>query len=306
MEPIIGEAEPGPAAADLVKESSEATFMQDVIDASQETPVIVDFWAPWCGPCKQLGPILEKVVTEARGAVKMVKINVDENQQIAQQLRIQSIPAVYAFSGGRPVDAFQGALPESQVKQFVDKLIEEAGTKQSSPIEDALAQAKEMMDAGDTESALSIYAQVIEHEPENAAAMAGMARALVTAGDTAKAREVLSNVPNDLRDDSEVAAAWSALELAEKAAEAGDLGDLREKVAANENDHQARFDLAVALYAGGDAEHAIDELIEIVRRDRTWNDDAARKEILKIFETLDPAHEVTVAGRRKLSAVLFS
>lgn len=306
MEPIIGEAEPGPAAADLVKESSEATFMQDVIDASQETPVIVDFWAPWCGPCKQLGPILEKVVTEARGAVKMVKINVDENQQIAQQLRIQSIPAVYAFSGGRPVDAFQGALPESQVKQFVDKLIEEAGTKQSSPIEDALAQAKEMMDAGDTESALSIYAQVIEHEPENAAAMAGMARALVTAGDTAKAREVLSNVPNDLRDDSEVAAAWSALELAEKAAEAGDLGDLREQVAANENDHQARFDLAVALYAGGDAEQAIDELIEIVRRDRTWNDDAARKEILKIFETLDPAHEVTVAGRRKLSAVLFS
>lgn len=306
MEPIIGEAEPGPAAADLIKDSGAATFMQDVIEASDETPVIVDFWAPWCGPCKQLGPILEKVVTEARGAVKMVKVNVDENQEIAQQLRIQSIPAVYAFSGGQPVDAFQGALPESQVKQFVDKVVEGAGTKQASPIEDALAQAKEMMDAGDTQSALSIYEQVSEHDPENIAAMAGMARALVTAGDTAKAREVLSKVPNDQRDDSEVAAAWSALELAEKAADAGDLGDLREKVAANANDHQARFDLAVALYAGGDADQAIDELVEIVRRDRKWNDDAARKEILKIFETLDPTHEVTVAGRRKLSAVLFS
>jgi len=306
MQELAGQPGDNGAVADLIKDSTTATFMDDVIDASMQTPVIVDFWATWCGPCKQLTPILEKVVTEARGAVKLAKVDIDKNPEIAKQLKIQSIPAVFAFIGGRPVDAFQGALPESQVKAFVDKLSATAGTTQANPIADALAQAKEMLDAEDFAAAGSIYQQVVEHDPENLPARAGLVRCLVTAGELAQASEVLTAVPDDKRDDAEIAAAWSVLELAQKSAGAGDLGGLERRIEAEPGDHQVRFDLALALYGTGRHSDAIDQLIEIIRRDRTWNDEAARKELLQLFEAMGPTNPETIAGRRKLSALLFS
>ena len=304
MEPILGQA--GAAPADAIKDGSTETFMADVIDASMETPVVVDFWAPWCGPCKQLGPILEKVVQGANGGVKLVKIDIDQNPEIAQQLRIQSIPAVFAFSGGRPVDAFQGALPESQVKAFVDKLAKAAGTTVSSPLDDALAQAAERLDAKDYGAAASVYAQVVQHAPDNAAGIAGLTRALLGQGEVARAREVFDTLPEDARGDAEAEAAASALALAEKTAETGDRSELLARLEADPNNHAARFDLALALHAEGRNEEAIDALVEIVRRAREWNEQAARKQLLELFEALGPTDPVTVAGRRKLSAILFS
>ena len=306
MESIINAPDAGPSTAELVKDVTTATFMQDVVEASQETPVIVDLWAPWCGPCKQLGPILEKVVTEARGAVRMVKLNIDENPEVAQQMRVQSIPAVFAFVGGRPVDGFAGALPESQVKAFVERVIEAAGTAQSSPLDEALAQAGEFLEANDYESAASLLSQILQHDAENVPAKAGLIRCLIAAGDTDQARALLASIPEDRREDAEVATAASALELAEKAADAGDLDQIRAKLEANANDHQARYELALALYAVGERAEAIDQLVEIVRRDRSWNDEAARKELLQFFEAIGPTDPVTVDGRRKLSSVLFS
>lgn len=308
MEQILGGSGrgDGAAAADLIKDSGTATFMQDVVEASRDAPVIVDFWAPWCGPCKQLTPVLEKVVTEAAGAVRMVKVNIDENPQIAQQLRIQSIPTVFAFSAGRPVDGFAGALPESQVRAFIDRLASAAGTKPESPVAAALEQAKERFDAGDHDAAGAIYTEVLEHEPDNLAARAGLARYLVATGDLAGASEALTAVPEDKRSDPDIAAAWSALELAQKGAGVGDFRELEDRVAANPADLQARYDLALALYAAGRKEPAVDALIEIVRRDRTWSDDAARKQLLQFFEAEGPTDPLTVSGRRKLSSVLFS
>ncbi len=304
MEPILGQS--GEAPADVIKDGSTATFMADVVDASMDTPVVVDFWAPWCGPCKQLGPVLEKVVRSAKGAVRLVKIDIDRNPEIAQQLRVQSIPAVFAFAGGRPVDAFQGALPESQVKAFIDKLAKAAGTTVASPLDDALAQAAERLTAKDFGTAASIYAQVIQHDPDNASGIAGLTRALVGQGDTARAREVFDTLPENARGNAEAEAAASALALAEKTADTGDRGELLARLEADPDDHQARFDLALALHAGGSNEEAIDALVEIVRRAREWNDQAARRQLLELFEALGATDPVTVAGRRKLSAVLFS
>jgi len=307
MEPIIGAKPRGNgAAANVIKDASTATFMQDVIDASMQTPVIVDFWAPWCGPCKQLTPILEKVVTKAGGAVKMVKVNIDENQEIAQQLRIQSIPAVFAFSGGRPVDGFAGALPESQVKQFVDRLLKSAGTPADDPIAEALEIAEEQFKAGAFGEARNIYEQIAEHDPEHLPARAGLARCFIAEGKLKQAREVLDKIPEDKRSDAAVSAARSALELGEKAGKAGDLRSLEEKLKANPTDPQVRYDTALALYAAGDKARAIDELVEIVRRNRAWNEEAARKQLIQFFDALGPADPLTLAGRRKLSSVLFS
>jgi len=306
MEPIIGTA--APPAADLIKNGSTAAFMADVIDASHDHPVIVDFWAPWCGPCKQLGPALEKAVKEAKGAVRMVKINVDENQELAQQMRIQSIPAVYAFKDGRPVDGFVGALPDSQVKQFVQRLGAGGGAPQGpSPIEQAVEMAKQALSSGDNARAGAIFGQVLQHEPGNVPALAGLARSLLAERKFDEARQTLDRVPQESAAHADVTAARASLELAVAGDKAkGELDGSKAKLAKDPADHQARYDLALALFATGEREAAIEELLAIVRRARTWNDEAARKQLLKFFEAMGPTDPLTVASRRKLSSILFS
>ena len=305
MEPLIGAA-PGKAGADLIKNSSTAAFMADVIDASNDQPVIVDFWAPWCGPCKTLGPALEKAVRDARGTVRMVKINVDENQELAQQMRIQSIPAVYAFKNGRPVDGFVGALPESQIKQFVQRL-STGGAKAPSPIDDAVEMAKEAIAAGDHGRAATIFTQVLEHEPENVEAIAGLARAYIARNELDRARQTLDRAPKESAGNAELAAARASLELAEAGSKAkGALGELKARVERDPSDFQARYELAAALFAAGEREAAIDQLLEIIRRNRAWNDEAARKQLLKFFEAMGPTDPLTVSARRRLSSILFA
>jgi putative thioredoxin len=304
MEPIIGGAAVAKTGAPSVKNATTASFMADVIDASHEAPVVVDFWAPWCGPCKQLGPMLEKAVAATRGAVRMVKINIDENPELAQQMRIQSIPAVYAFKDGRPVDGFVGALQESQVKQFVGRLAAGGGP---SPIEEALGLAQEAMTAGDWARAGNIYAQVLQHEPGNAPALAGLTRIAIERKEFAKARQHLERVAKESASHADIVAARAALELAESGQKAqGALGQLRERLARNADDHEARLELALALFASGEREAAVNELLEMVKRDRKWNDEAARKQLVKFFEALGHADPLTVAARKRLSSILFS
>jgi len=304
---------PGPAAletataapvagGELIKESSTAQFMVDVVDASRGVPVIVDFWAPWCGPCKQLTPLLEKLVRGAAGMVRLVKINIDENQELAAQMRIQSIPAVYAFKGGQPVDGFMGALPESQLKAFIEKLT--GGAK--SPVDAALEQAKEALGAGDTMTAGAIFAKVQGQDPANAEAIAGLIRVAVAEGDVGRATEMIDALPPEITAKPEVAAAVSALELSRQGQDSGDVTELQAKLDANEGDHQARFDLAMALYGQGRNEEAVDQLLELFRRGAKWNDEAARTQLVKIFDALGPTDPLTVSGRRRLSSLLFS
>jgi len=301
MDTLIGQSAGGAAQP---KDATTQSFAADVIEASHQTPVIVDFWAPWCGPCKQLAPVLEKTVRDAGGKVALVKINIDENPEIAQQLRIQSIPAVFAFDKGQPVDGFMGAQPESQIKRFVERLV---GPMGPSPLEQALEQAKDALDAGDFATASNIYGQILRQVPGEAAAIAGLVRCLVGAGDLQEARELVDGLDDDSLKNADVESAVSALTLAEQAGEAdGDTAALQARLAQDPGDHQARFDLAMACHGAGRNEQAIDELIEIIRRDREWNEQAARQQLLKLFEALGHADPLTVAGRRKLSSILFS
>jgi putative thioredoxin len=302
--PAAGNGTAAGTSSPHVKDATTATFMADVIQVSLETPVIVDFWAPWCGPCKTLGPVLERVVEQAKGAVKLVKVNIDENPEIAQQLRIQSIPTVYAFKNGQPVDGFAGAIPESQVRQFVAALGGEAPG--AAAIDDALAQAAETLANKDVGAAAQIYGQILQEEPGHPKAVAGLAKCYIESGDLDRARQTLGLVRPDGVGDEAIRAVEAELALKEKGAAAGDTGPLRAKLEANPADHQARYDLALALDAKGDRQGAIDALLELVRRDRKWNDEAARKQLVTLFEAMGPADERTVAARRKLSAILFS
>ncbi|MCG5241007.1 thioredoxin family protein [Azospirillum doebereinerae] len=302
-------AAPAAGAGDVVKDSSDRAFMVDVIEASQSVPVIVDFWAPWCGPCKQLGPVIEKVVRAAKGAVRLVKIDTDKDPMIASQLRVQSIPAVFAFFQGRPVDGFMGAKPESELKAFVEKLVKlakSAGAGADDPLEEALLQAKEMVEEGDLQGAMDLYSQILQADPENAAAYAGIVRCFIAAQDLEKARTMLDRAPEGIAKDKELANVRAELDLLEQAADAGPIAELQEAVDAAPDDHQARFDLAMALFAAGRREEAVDALLHIVRRDRTWNEDGARKQLVKFFEAFGPTDPLTVQTRRKLSTILFS
>jgi putative thioredoxin len=292
-----------PAAADLVREVTEATFMAEVVEASREVPVIVDFWATWCGPCKTLGPMLESAVLAARGKVRMAKVDVDKNQRIAAQLRIQSIPTVYAFWQGQPVDGFQGAIPASEIKAFVEKLSALAG---DGGLGEALAQAEVMLAEGAAADAAEVFAAILSEEPENAAAYGGLARAQIAAGSLDQAAALLAAAPAKITASAEVEGARAQLELARQAQNAGPLAELQAAVAADPANRQARFDYALALHAGGHVEEAVDELLELFRRDREWNGGAAKTQLLTIFDALKPTDPIALRGRRRLSSMIFA
>jgi putative thioredoxin len=292
------------AAADgLIKDTTTQTFLKDVIEESKRQPVLVDFWAPWCGPCKQLTPVLEKAVRAAKGKVKLVKMNIDEHPAIPGQMGIQSIPAVIAFVNGQPADGFMGALPESQVTAFLERL-----TKGSIGGEEKelLKAADAALVEGDAAGAADLYGQVLAEDNANVHALAGLARCYIETGAMDQAKQTLAMVPEAKRNDAAVAAARAALELAEQAKSLGPIAELEQRVAANPLDHQARFDLALALNNKGRRAEALDHLIEIVKRDRKWNDDGARKQLVQLFDAWGPTDDATVAGRKRLSSILFA
>ena len=294
-----------PAPKDLIIDTDTARFMEDVIEASNAVPVIVDFWAPWCGPCKQLTPALEKLVKQYGGKVKLAKVNVDENQDLAQQFRVQSIPAVYAFKAGRPVDGFMGALPESQLKQFIERLTGGGG----SALDEAMAEAETFVAENSHEDALAIFKEALAQDPSHVKALAGALRAYLALGQDGLAKEVLANLPEQMKNAPDVAGVQAALDLKEQSAQVAggaDLSDLEAKVAADPKDMQSRLDLAVARYGAGAREQAMDELLEMVRKDRKWNEEVARKQLVKFFEALGPADPLAVQGRRRLSSILFA
>ncbi|MBT6097881.1 tetratricopeptide repeat protein [Rhodobacteraceae bacterium nBUS_24] len=297
---------PAPSADGLVNDVTEASFMADVVEASQTIPVIVDFWAPWCGPCKTLGPQLEKAVIAAKGAVKMAKVNVDENQGIAGQLRVQSIPTVYAFWQGQPIDGFQGAVPESEIKAFVDRVVAAGGGAADGGLDDAVEAAEEMLADGQAEDAAQTFQAILGEEPAHAGAYGGLVRALIALDNLDEAEATLNGAPAEIAETPELEAAFAQLELAKQAQNAGPLGDLQAALEADPNDHQARLDYAQALYAGGQAEAAVDELLDLFGRDKEWNDGAAKAQLFTIFDALKPNDPIVLNGRRKLSSMIFA
>jgi putative thioredoxin len=300
-----GSGAPQPAP-DLIKETTTQTFVKDVIEESRRQPVLIDFWAPWCGPCRQLTPILEKAVRAAKGKVKLVKMNIDEHPSIPGQMGIQSIPAVIAFVGGQPADGFMGAVPESQVNAFIDKLTKGVPASGEPSVADILKEADAVFAEGDPAGAAQIYAEVLALDAGNIAALAGLAKSYVATDAVEQAKQTLAMVPESKRNDAAVKAVQAAIDLAEQAQSVGPVDDLERKLAANPLDHQARFDLATALNAMGKRAEATSQLLEIVKRDRKWNEEAARKQLVQFFEAWGGADEATVDGRKRLSTILFS
>ncbi len=306
MDTIIGGGHKSVAEVDtsgLIRDVTTQSFAQDVLDASMQVPVIVDFWAPWCGPCKQLTPVLERVVTAARGAVRLAKMNIDDYPEVASQLRVQSIPAVFAFKNGQPVDGFMGALPESQVRAFVERL---TGGLGPSPAEELIEAGDVALEEGALGEAAQLFAQAVQEEPGHPGAVAGLARCYLLGGDIDRARQTLGLVRPDGRNDPGITAVEAQLALAEKSADLGDLEEFTARIEKDPKDHEARFNLALALNARGDKEAAVEALLASVAIDRNWNDQAARKQLVEFFDAYGPKDEVTLTGRRRLSSILFS
>ena len=292
--------------ASVIKEVSEATFMQDVIEASKEKPVIVDFWAPWCGPCKTLGPQLEEAVKATKGALTMAKVNVDENQMIAGQMQVQSIPTVFAFANGQPVDGFQGAVSASEIKAFVDRVVAANGGEVESGIDSAVKSAEQMLKEGDFEAAIETFSAIIEEDPSNLKSFIGLIKCNIAVDDLDQAEAILNGVPLEISKSPEFESIYAQIELAKQARDAGPINDLILLVKDKPDDHDARFKLAQALHGAGQIEEAIDHLLELFKRDKEWNDGAAKSQLFTIFEALEPNNALVLNGRRKLSSMIFA
>ena len=294
------------AGGALIKDVSEATFMQDVVEASKEKPVIVDFWAPWCGPCKTLGPQLEEAVNGANGAVTMAKVNIDENQMIAGQMQVQSIPTVFAFFNGQPVDGFQGAISASEIKAFVDRVVAANGGEAESGLDSAVLSAEQMFEEGDIESAIETFSAILQEDTNNLKSNIGLIKCHLALGDLDQAEAILNGIPAEISQSPEVEPIHAQIQLAKQALDAGPINDLQQLVEKNPNDHEARFKLAQALHGSGQVEDAVDQLLELFKRDKEWNDEAAKSQLFVIFEALEPNNPIVLNGRRKLSSLIFA
>ena len=290
----------------LIKEVSEATFMQDIVEASKTKPVIVDFWAPWCGPCKTLGPQLEEAVKAANGAVTMAKVNVDENQMIAGQMQVQSIPTVFAFVNGQPVDGFQGAVSASEIKAFVERVVAANGGEAENGLDSAVQSAEQMLEEGDFEVALETFSAILQEDTNNVKSYIGLMKSHIALGDLDQAEAILNGMPLEISQKSEVESVHAQIELAKQALDAGPINDLVQLVEKNPDDHEARFKLAQALHGSGQVEDAVDQLLELFKRDKEWNDEAAKSQLFVIFEALEPNNPIVLNGRRKLSSLIFA